>query len=284
MLDLLPSLFDELGQVIPAGATPVPNITNYRLYGDHVSGLSHARNHIGAIETIESSVPLADIQGNPLKYALENHSLSTMIKQIEAGAPSTSGFGNDLQFAVSDDIARIAVGTAETVVATGKIVGGVRYDLLVEAALTYFLDPKPAYGYEFGIGDGSLLFGSVDPTYLGENLGYKLFYWEDEGWVFRDDLLPTALLYDFGEGVDRFQLYVYDFDVGRYVFSPYPFAPGITFVGDGQFTGFIALLDRPDAAVPEPGTLSLLIFAVVAAASRCRRNASHRISRLLPAS
>lgn len=124
----------------------------------------------------------------------------------------------------------------------------------IAPGLTYFIDPLVAIGYDYAVGDGDPFFGSaVLPTGIGDNI-YEIIvngisYIVNGGDVF--DF--TAILQD---GVSGFRVLGIETDAGLDPFNATAFITGLTFVGQGDFTGSMIPIT---VQVPEPSSIALLI-------------------------
>lgn len=118
-----------------------------------------------------------------------------------------------------------------------------------------FIDPLVATGYTYMIGAGDPNFASVLlPTGIGDNL-FDLLLWDGSNFI-DSGILTGGIEYFFAPGgLDRFQIQGIETSAGLDPNNTTAFITGLTFTGDGQFTGTMTPLT---VNVPEPATLALL--------------------------
>ncbi|MEF7613517.1 PEP-CTERM sorting domain-containing protein [Aquincola sp. MAHUQ-54] len=134
---------------------------------------------------------------------------------------------------------------------------------------TTFIDPVVAVGYEYTIGAGDPNFASVLLPSIGDGQ-YQLHLWDGAGWVAAGSLLAGER-FDFAPGgVGSFRITGIELEAGLDPADATAFVTGLTFAASGSFTGTMTPLV---AAVPEPGTVSLLLagLALVGGCARRRR-------------
>lgn len=147
--------------------------------------------------------------------------------------------------------------------------GGVSYSFSISSvgSQTVFIDPLIATGYDYLIGAGDPLFASVTlPTGIGDDW-FELWLWDGMQWAF-SDMLAGGVAHAFGLGVDRFRILGIEESAGLSPLNPLAFVTGLSFTGEGHFTGSMTPIT---VEVPEPESLALLGLALAALASTRRR-------------
>lgn len=111
------------------------------------------------------------------------------------------------------------------------------FNTTVVGGQTIFFDPQVAIGYDYAIGPGDPKFASVTlPTGIGDNL-YDLYLFNGTEYLFKAQL-TGGTPYSFGPGgVDRFRILGIEASAGLDPNNTTAFITGLTFVGDGNFTG-----------------------------------------------
>ena len=139
--------------------------------------------------------------------------------------------------------------------------GAYQYHLTVVAGQTIFVDPTVAVGYSFAIGAGDPNFASVIfPAVQTAPFDLSFFY---NGTEFSDMVSPQTL-FDFPTGgVGAFTLTGIDPADGLDPADTTAFITGLTFEGDGTFTGTQTPITADVAVAPEPGSLALLVSGLL---------------------
>jgi PEP-CTERM motif len=132
-----------------------------------------------------------------------------------------------------------------------------RFAASVTSGQTFFIDPFVATGYKYATGAGNPNFASVRLPAVGDN-HFTLSYLLGQNVILQQILADTQFFFPQG-GVSAFDVTGIETSAGLDPNNVTAFITGLTFVGDGDFTGTMTPLisDVPEA-VPEPATLVLL--------------------------
>jgi hypothetical protein len=127
----------------------------------------------------------------------------------------------------------------------------------VRAGQTIFIDPSVAIGYRYAIGAGNPRFASVSLPNVGDGL-FTLSFLTGGNTIQQLLAANTQFFFPTG-GVDFFTVNGIGVAAGLNPLDATAFVTGLTFLGDGDFTGTMTpLIVEVPAAVPEPTTLLLL--------------------------
>ena len=136
--------------------------------------------------------------------------------------------------------------------------GEFKFNLEVKAGETVLIDPLIAIGYDYQIGAGDPNFASVTLPNIGDGL-FDLYLWDGTDWLFSTVLQDGIQHFFGGNGVDRFRILGIETSAGINPLSTTAFITGLSFVGDGRFTGTMTPITTE---VPEPSTLALVGLAL----------------------
>lgn len=127
----------------------------------------------------------------------------------------------------------------------------------IKGGQTIFIDPSVAVGYKYAIGTGNPNFASVTLPAVGNNI-FTLSFLQGQSVVLQQILANTQFFFPQG-GVSAFDVTGIETSAGLDPNNVTAFITGLSFVGDGDFTGTMTpiITDIPDT-VPEPATLFLL--------------------------
>lgn len=196
-----------------------------------------------------------------------NHNYSIEIGLIETKDGTSNNLGNSNLAAISrvyaDFRATTNGGPAVNLPVT-LINGSFQFNIVVNPGQTYFIDPPVATGYDYRIGAGNPSFKSVVlPSGIGDSL-YDIFALDpaDHTTLLAHDW-SAGSTFDFGaQGVDAFRIAGIEPSAGLDPSDVTAFVTGLTFTGNGLFTGTQTPIVLDVAAVPEPETYAMLMLGL----------------------
>lgn len=136
------------------------------------------------------------------------------------------------------------------------------FDNAVVADRIEFYDPFVAIGYDYEIGAGDPLFGSVILPDIGDG-AFDLLLDDGSGFQFVEELMAGEE-YDFGAGVAAFRILGVELSAGLDPADGAAFVTGLSFVADGRFTGTMTPITQFVAPIPAPPAGLLLGSALLA--------------------
>ena len=138
------------------------------------------------------------------------------------------------------------------------------FDNAVLADAIAFYDPLVAVGYDFAIGEGDPLFGSVLLPDVGDGL-FEVLVPDGEGFAALATI-AAGEAFDLG-GVAAFRVAEIEAEAGLDPEDATAFVTGLSFVADGQFTGTMTPITAEVAPIPLPAEGPLMAAALGALAA-----------------
>jgi len=260
----------------PAGTTVNGyriNIYDKTLVGANNSGQVTSRN-VGP-DVTSYTVTAADftVPGNGFQL---NRNYSIEIGLIQTKDGTSNNLGNDNLKAISRvyaDFRPTQAGGPNVNLPVVLPDGSFLFNFSVVAGQTYYIDPPVAVGYDYRIGSGNPSFTSVVlPTGIGDGK-YDIFSLGESGaaTLLAHDWLAGDV-FGFGAlGIDGFRIGGIEESAGLDPSDVTAFVTGVTFAGNGVFSGTQTPITLNVPAVPEPGTYALLLAGLGALAFAARR-------------
>ena len=148
--------------------------------------------------------------------------------------------------------------------------GSYKFNMTINAGQTYYIDPEIAIGYDYKTSPGNPNFATV---HLPENIGdgrYDIFGYDAAGQpVLLAHDWNGASVYDFGSsGVSHFRVMGIEVSAGLNPSSTTAFVTGLSFTGNGEFTGTQTPIT---VSVPEPAALALFSLGLAGIGLKLRR-------------
>ncbi|MEF8758761.1 MAG: DUF3466 family protein [Candidatus Accumulibacter sp. UW25] len=247
------SAFSPLDGPLSALNIPSPSsdITNYRLYGDHIS---FAGRHLGTVITIDNTLSytsIDDILSKSLDL-LAYHPIETIIDQLAKGAKETTG-------SLGVSLIPLLVAAVHHI-SESSIVES--FSFLADILAQYLLDPPPGDHFLLTASEDSPLLQSVQLPFFDDVAAWRLRFHDEKHW-------SPFVLYDtpgnflFQTGVDAIEFFPLD-DLLEVIFIPEPFVVGVTFASAGAVTAELTVLSG-SSDIPEPPAAWLLVSCLFAA-------------------
>ncbi len=213
--------------------------TNIRLYGDQVSVVGQA---IGTQETLANNIfAEGNTIANPELTVIEDHSIETIVDQLQAGATIQQGVAGPT---LNLDLALVA--------GLGNLL-----TFVVSPMENVELDPPSANIYELNGTAGSPFLNTLTLPFLPSVASYDVE--SDTGGVWSPSFsLAPGQAYAFGSGVTGVEFWGLN-NIGQTITLPSQFIFDVSFSTGGTFNG---TLTGFGGGVPEPSSWILLIFGL----------------------
>jgi len=242
------------------------NIRNYRMEGDLVSLLPGKNTQVGKVITLANSNG-NNFPGNPLTF-FQNH--MCIIQNFADCNPDSAPIsdngvlpaaaGGTTTASLYPEPASVMVGQV-AIGLTAQKVAQKDFALYVKHNVLEYLDPPTASEFDFATGLGNPNFASVILPAQADS--YDLQALVNNAWI-NEGLLAPLTTFNFGDGgVSEFKV----FGADPSLFPNAPFIVGVTFTGDGEFTGTITA----KRTIPAPPTISLISLGIVLMGISVRR-------------
>ncbi len=247
-----------LSWTVPAGFTP--NAVRVQVF-DKTATNAQGVDNIVFSNTFAANVTTFTVP--PSANLLANHPYVLNVQLIETrdGTASTGNPNANIsrRSFSTFDFTPLAPGTPPQILlpTVGPGVGAAyQFNAVgVKAGQTIFVDPFVAIGYKYALGAGNPNFASVLLPAV-QNTNFTLAFVSGQSLV-QQQLGPNLQFFFPAGGVSAFDVMGIDPSANLDPGNVTAFITGLTFVGDGDFTGTMAPIIEDLAATPEPSTLLL---------------------------
>jgi len=233
----------ELSAAVPAGGATSSGVSeNYRMYGDVVSRIGVPLPGSATYTLASDIVPRSLIDQYPMGFALHNHSIDTVISQVEINAPLSAG--------------ATGPGFPHVIYPVSLLTRGLFLFVFdIDAAIRYTFDPDAGSRFRLIEDSGSPYFHSVGLPLVDGVSSYAVRYLVGDAWSAFQVVAP-GMDTVWGAGVSGFEFDAFDPN-GRGVDLPDGFLFDLTFASSGTFSGELTI-SQQQVSLP----FSLWLFVV----------------------
>lgn len=254
----LPNLQNELSPLISLISNPIPDITNYRVEGDAVSGFGKLED-MGDLYTIDSHIPDNFLLVAAPVYVTQNHKIQTVIDQLNANAGVEEGFGELVPFTKLEVPVKIEPSVSGVPSGPYNAIDNYVYQTTANSTDWVFLDPPSYDGYLVTIGQNDPLITAALLPFYGNEWAWIMELFNGSEW-YQDAFLELGNIeYIFDNPVDSFRVFSYNTALDELSPPPGNFVVGLKFTNEGGFTGSITTL----SSVPTPSSIALFGLGLV---------------------
>lgn len=154
--------------------------------------------------------------------------------------------------------------------AGGSASAGWSFQASVQPDTPFFFDPDVAVGYEYEVRSGPAIKSVLLPAHIGDGK-YALWTWDGTAYVDAGVELHGGQTYTFAEAVTQFAVRGIETSAMLDPTSPTAFVTGLTFDGSGQVDLSQRALTEYVAAVPEPGSVLMMLAGLALLGAFVRR-------------